>query len=48
MKDRVLLDMGVLKTIPGINRFCRYLDTEPTGEYRKLSCDNEAAAPWRN
>ena len=35
MKDRVLLDMGVLKTIPGINRFCRYLDTEPTGEYRE-------------
>ncbi len=43
MKDRVLLDMGVLKTIPGINRFCRYLDTEPTGEYRKLSCDNEGS-----
>ncbi|MBO4872407.1 MAG: hypothetical protein J5496_03220 [Lachnospiraceae bacterium] len=43
MKDRVLLDMGVLKTIPGVNRFCRYLDTEPTGEYRKIRCDNEGS-----
>ena len=40
MKDRVLLEKGVLKTIPGTNRFCRYLKTEPTGEYRKLRCDN--------
>ncbi len=43
MKDRVLLDMGILKTIPGGNRFCRYLDTEPTGEYRKLACTNEGS-----
>ena len=32
MKDRPLLEKGVLKTIPGTNRFCRYLDMEPTGE----------------
>ena len=40
MTDRVLLEEGVLKTIHGGNRFCRYLQTEPTGEYRKLRCDN--------
>ena len=46
MKDRVLLDMGILQTIPGPNRFCRYLNTEPTGEYRKLRCDNEGSRSW--
>lgn len=40
MKDRPLLEKGVVKTIPGTNRFCRYLGTEPTGEYRKLRCGN--------
>ena len=30
MKDRPLLRRGVLKTIFGTNRFCRYLGVEPT------------------
>lgn len=47
MKDRTLLDKGVLKTIPGSNRFCRYLETEPTGEYRKLRCENEGSRPFK-
>ncbi|MBP3729673.1 MAG: hypothetical protein J6H18_05365 [Lachnospiraceae bacterium] len=46
MKDRTLLDMGVLKSIPGNNRLCRYLDTEPTGEYRKLRCTNGGSCSW--
>ena len=46
MQDRVLLDMGILKTIHGTNRFCRYLETEPTGEYGKLRCDNEGSLSW--
>ena len=40
MKDRPLLEEGVLKTVHGPNRFCRYLDEEPTGEYRTLRCEN--------
>ncbi|MBR3036913.1 MAG: hypothetical protein IKI54_06450 [Lachnospiraceae bacterium] len=40
MKDRVLIEDGVLKTVHGGTRFCRYLGTEPTGEYRKLLCEN--------
>ena len=39
MKDRVLLQDGVLKTIYGSNRFCSYLGVEPTGNYRKLSLE---------
>ena len=40
MRDRKLLEGGVLRTVHGANRFCRYLGTEPTGEYHKFSCDN--------
>lgn len=40
MHDRKLLENGVLKSVHGPNRFCRYLGAEPTGEYRKFSCDN--------
>ena len=40
MKDRVLIEDGVLQTLHGGTRFCRYLDIEPTGDYRKLSCGN--------
>ena len=43
MRDRTLLENGVLQGIHGRNRFCRYLGVEPTGDYRKLSCDNEGA-----
>ena len=46
MKDRVLLDKGVLKTIHGSNRFCRYLGEEATGEYRTLRCDNSGSLPF--
>ncbi|MBO4413774.1 MAG: hypothetical protein IKX86_01030 [Clostridia bacterium] len=41
MKDRPLLRRGVLKTVHGSNRLCRYLGVEPTGGYRKLGCDNK-------
>ncbi|MBQ8638362.1 MAG: hypothetical protein IJ468_04255 [Lachnospiraceae bacterium] len=37
MKDRVLLEDGVLKAIHGSSRFCHYLGVEPTGEYRKVT-----------
>ena len=40
MRDRRLLENGVLQAVHGRNRFCRYLGAEPTGEYRKFSCDN--------
>ena len=40
MRDRKLLENGVLQSVHGGNRFCRYLDAEPTGDYRKFSCDN--------
>ncbi len=40
MRDRTLLENGVLQSVHGGNRFCRYLDAEPTGDYRKFSCDN--------
>ena len=40
MKDRPLLEKGVLKTLHGGNRFCRYLGEEPTGDYRKIRCGN--------
>ncbi len=40
MKDRRLIEGGVLKTLHGGTRFCRYLGIEPTGDYRKLSCAN--------
>ena len=40
MRDRKLLENGVLQSVHGRNRFCRYLGAEPTGNYRKFSCDN--------
>ncbi len=40
MRDRKLLENGVLQSTHGPNRFCRYLGVEPTGNYRKFSCDN--------
>ena len=43
MRDRKLLENGVMLMAHGANRFCRYLGVEPTGDYRKLSCDNEGA-----
>ena len=36
MKDRVLLENGELKTLHGATRFARYLDIEPTGNYRGI------------
>lgn len=36
MKDRVLLEDGVLKTLYGATRFARYLGIEPTGSYRSV------------
>ncbi len=36
MKDRVLLENGVLKTLHGSGRFSYYLGVEATGEYKKL------------
>lgn len=40
MIDRKLIENGRMMTVHGANRFCRYLGVEPTGDYRKLSCDN--------
>ena len=40
MKDLPLLERGKLLRTHGSNRFCRYLGSEPTGDYRKFSCDN--------
>ncbi len=40
MRDRKLIENGVLRNVHGRNRFCRYLGAEPTGDYRKFSCDN--------
>lgn len=36
MRDRVLLDGGVLQTIHGGNRFAQYLGIEPTGFYGSI------------
>ena len=36
MKDRVLLEDGVLRTIHGGNRFAQYLGIEPTGFYGSI------------
>jgi len=36
MKDRVLLENGVLRTIHGGNRFAQYLGIEPTGFYGSI------------
>lgn len=40
MEDRPLLQDGVLQTIHGGNRFCRYLGVQPTGDYRRIRCEN--------
>lgn len=40
MKDLPLLHAGVMRTMHGTNRFCRYLDVEPTGDYHKFACEN--------
>ncbi len=40
MKDLKLLENGVLRAVHGSNRFCRYLDVPPTGNYRKFTCSN--------
>lgn len=40
MRDRKLIENGVMQSTHGSNRFCRYLGVEPTGNYRKFSCDN--------
>ena len=40
MVDRKLIEGGVLKLAHGGNRFCRYLGVEPTGDYRRFSCEN--------
>ncbi len=37
MKDRTLLEEGVLKTLHGGARFAYYLGVEPTGKYRCIS-----------
>ncbi len=39
LKDRPLLEDGVLKTIHGPSRFASYLGIEPTGIYEKLILD---------
>ncbi len=40
MIDRQLLENGELKLIHGNNRFCRYLNIEPTGNYGCIRVDN--------
>ncbi|MBQ9911494.1 MAG: hypothetical protein IJM49_00530 [Firmicutes bacterium] len=40
MKERCLIEDGELKLIYGDTRMCRYLGIEPTGEYRKMRCEN--------
>lgn len=40
MIDRKLLSDGVVKTIHGATRFCRYLGIEPTGVYDSIVLDN--------
>ncbi len=39
MKDRVLLENGILKTLHGAGRFSHYLGVEPTGEYKKIEVE---------
>jgi len=47
MKDRPLLEKGVLRTIHGGSRFAQYLGIEPTGAYGKMSCENEGKASFK-
>lgn len=39
MKDRILLDNGVLQAIQGETRLCSYLGEEPTGSYRAFQAE---------
>ncbi len=48
MKDRPLLEKGVLRTIHGDQRFAEYLGIEPTGTYEKSSCDNAGTASFED
>ncbi len=48
MKDRPLLEKGVLRTIHGDQRFAEYLAIEPTGTYEKSSCDNAGTASFED
>ncbi len=36
MKDRILMEKGILKTLHGGSRFAYYLGIEPTGDYRSI------------
>ncbi len=40
MKDRVLTENGVLRTVHADARFSYYLGTEPTGDYSAAECSN--------
>lgn len=40
MKERVLIDNGVLNFLHGDARFASYLGVEPTGSYRRIRLDN--------
>lgn len=40
MTERTLLKEGEVQCIHGSTRFCRYLDVEPTGDYRRVRLDN--------
>ena len=40
MTDRAIISDGQVQLIHGSTRFCRYLGTEPTGSYSKISCSN--------
>lgn len=40
MKNRVLTDKGVLKTVHSGARFAYYLGIEPTGDYSAMECSN--------
>lgn len=40
MENRVLMENGVLKTIPCGSRFAYYLGVEPTGDYDFIECEN--------
>ncbi len=40
MRERALIQDGVLQLLFGPTRFCRYLDIEPTGDYWRIRLDN--------
>ena len=46
MKDLKLFENGVMRAVHGSNRFCRYLGVEPTGNYRKFTCNNPGTATF--